>query len=615
MTIKIKNSYNKEILIKSVLDKPLLEILQESEIPIRSDCGGRGVCGKCLLTIKMQDHLTGITPAEKAILSSDDIESGERLACQTRQAYQGDIQVAGCDITEKPEKNVSSKVSIGKHFDVNSILHRRVIIREVISQKKTIENMSLVSYLGKHDEMLHLNFTVQSLRQLSNISRKQEELTIIENDQNILSILPGRHPLSLGIAVDIGTTTLAIYLCDLKTGNILSASARSNSQKIYGEDVITRIDFVCKAESNLKKLQKKVIEDINELIIESVEKAGVSIDDIDDACFVGNPTMQSIVLKFYPSSIGHSPYLPVTNQAVNIKNRDLGLILRDEINLHFLPMPSAFIGGDAMGAAIAIEPPQLNENILIIDLGTNGELLLLTSHGSFATSAATGPAFEGHTISCGVRAIPGAVSGLKWNKAKECFDFTVIPGNPEKKLIGLCGSGLIDAVAEALKANLISLNGRIKRTGTGIHEDNSGRSIDLEASEDNNSKGNLKLTQKDIRQLQLGKAALRVGIDALLDLSSCAHVSKTIFTGAFGANFNWESALSIGMIPGRILEGTIETMNNAAGIGAVKALLNHEYRIKAQSVSQEIQCFDLGKYLDFSNKFAEASMFAPINNF
>lgn len=609
MTIRIKNPGQDDIILKSEQGKSLLTILTESEIPIHSDCGGRGVCGKCSLTIESTGHISRISPAEKTCLSDIEIAIGKRLACQTRLLDQGDICVSQVNITKKNLEQASSKINIGKSFDVDSPVQRIVIKKVSQSHMDSYKFHDLASWFTSLAQSHHLDFSINALRQLSNFAKYENEVTLVKRGNRISSVLSGFHPQSLGLAVDLGTTTMAAYLCDLTTGNILAASAKSNPQRIFGEDVISRIDFASKSELNLKKIQAVVIKAINELIFDSVKKADVLVDDIDDMCLVGNPTMQSLFLGLCPKSLGRSPYQPVTSNAINLKNREQGLVLKKEVNIHLLPMPSAFIGGDALASAIAIDPPRSKESILIIDLGTNGELLLLTNHGSFATSAATGPAFEGYTISCGVRALPGAINEISWNKKKLKFDFKVIPGNPENKIIGLCGSGLIDAVAAAHKADLISPGGRIKENGFGIHEDITGRSITLVSAKACNSDKDLKLTQKDIRQLQLGKAALRVGIDTLLDVANCKKVTKTILTGAFGANFNWKNAMSIGMIPHKSQIGQVDTINNAAGIGAVKALLNYDVRARAQKLSQELHCLELGKQSDFSYKFAEAIAF------
>ncbi len=611
MTIRIKKNNGKDILLKTKKGKSLLNIIADAGIPIRSDCGGKGICGKCTIKIpsEYQNHVSEISPAEQQRLSVFDINMGKRLACQTTMLDREEICISQINIVEDNGRQISSKINIGHSFDINSPIKRIIIDKTLLIQKKSEIFHDLTSLITNCVNQEYLEFSTDALKNLSCFSDNENNLTLIKNNNKIYSVLEGSHPLSLGLAVDLGTTTLAAYLCDLTKGNIVSASAKTNPQRVFGEDVISRIDFAGKKASNLKKMQSLIITAVNELINESAKIANVPVNAIDDACFAGNPTMQSIFLGLCPKSLGKAPYRPATINAIDIKNRNIGLIFDKNVNLHILPMASAFIGGDAMAAAIAIDPPGPQESILIIDLGTNGELLLLTDHGSFATSAATGPAFEGYTISCGVRAVPGAVNEINWNGKQNCFDFKVISGNKKNKIIGLCGSGLIDAVAALLKAGLMSREGRIKENGFGISEDADGRSITLITADKCNSDKALKLTQKDIRQLQLGKAALRVGIDYLLETADCKQITRTILTGAFGANFNWKNSMEIGMLPQAIKTGKISVVNNAAGLGAAKALLNYELRARAQNLSKSLHCINLGKQPGFRDRFAEASGF------
>jgi len=608
VTIKIPN--RQDIIFPVDPEKTLMDILLESEIPIRSDCGGRGVCGKCSFTVEPTKKLSQLSSCEEICLPASDIEEGKRLACQTKIVDQGTINVTWLNtVTENSE---ISKTAVYHSFPVDSYVQRIVIKAESPVHGQLFSFNDISSWLFMCAQSEELDFSINALRQLSSISRLENEITMVKTEHQISSVLSGSHPISLGLAVDIGTTTLAVYLCDLTTGNIIASAAATNPQRIHGEDVISRIDFADKNPSNLQKLQSTVLTAIDALIVESVTKTDFQIDDIDDVCLVGNPTMQALLLGFCPKSLGRSPYCPVTRKAINIKNHELGLTFNKDVNCYIFPIASAFIGGDALAAAIAIEPPEPQERILIIDLGTNGELLLLTDYGSFATSAAMGPTFEGYTISCGVRAVPGAVNEMYWNGKNTKFDFNVIPGNHEKKIIGLCGSGLIDAVAAALKAKFINASGRIKKNEWEVNEEMNERNITLISAAECNTQRDLKLTQNDIRQLQLGKAALRVGIDSLFEIAGCTCVTKTIITGAFGANFNWQNAAAIGMIPPKSKLGKVKAISNAAGLGAIRATLNQKTRDRSEKLSQEIQCIALEKKNDFSEKFAEASYFSDV---
>lgn len=602
MTIYIKNKDQADLFVQSEPGRTLLQILTKSDITLESDCGGRGVCGKCAIRTDNQFSLSQLTPAEKKLLSKGEIQAGKRLACQAHQRDQRDLFLSGPCASGKKDL-INPKKILKKGFNTYATVKRSVLEHKWPDTNSTKESRDLKACLGLGNQP----FSVEALRQLSQLKNESDTVTVIEDEHKVVSILGGSHPRSLGIAVDLGTTTIAAYLCDLRNGRILTASSKANSQKIAGADIISRIDFACKNSSNLKKLQDFVVQDINELIRESANNVSADIEDIDEMCLAGNPTMQSLFLGINPGSLGRSPYLPATIDPLDIRSSEVKLCLRDEINIHILPMPAAFIGGDAVAAALAVGSPKPGDRILIVDLGTNGELLLLTDKRIFATSAATGPAFEGYTISCGVRAIAGAVNKVSWNNTKKMFEFSVLPGNGKKQAIGFCGSGMIDAVAAAVEAGLIQTNGRIN----GNKNNSSGRILQMLSAPDADVFVDLTLTQNDIRQLQLGKAALRVGIDELLKTADCNRITKIVFTGAFGANFNWRTACSIGMLPQQILHNTVESVDNAAGIGAVRALLNVKYRKRANEIAKKFNCFDLSRAQDFSLKFAMASKLSP----
>ena len=590
-------------------EQSILDALSTWNMAIQADCGGKGVCGKCRIKTENQSHLTPLSAAENFFLSNDEIQEGIRLACQAKL-------VGGKSTAHKIYVNLSGTVQHSIQNDsFKTQIHSLVQPQPMITRKiVTLDgcNSSLIDRLtpsgfinGDSNPM----FSHEALQCASRHFVDKKELTIVQRENLILTILPGVRNRSLGVAIDLGTTTLAAYLCDLQSGKILAAQSKANSQNVHGADVISRIEFASMSESNLKQLQMEVIHDINELTLQNLEETEEALEDIDDVCIVGNPTMQSIFAGISPFSIGRSPYLPTTNNSVDIQNSAIGLCVRKDVYIHIFPMPSAFVGGDAVAAATAAGPSKSDKPTLVVDLGTNGELILMNGVKAFATSAAMGPALEGYSISCGVRAVPGAVNKILWNSKKQMFDYEVIPGSPEKKAIGLCGSAIIDAVAEARKINLIQANGRISQEASGIIDDGLSKAIRFKGVAKDGSTVNLKLTQKDIRQIQLAKAALRVGIDALLETAGLDSVHRTVFTGAFGAGFNWKNACSIGMVPKSILQGKVETINNAAGMGAIHALINQNCRKKAQNFSISIKCMKLENMPEFNIKFAHASQF------
>lgn len=577
----------------------LMEALVTGNADIRADCGGKGLCGKCRVKVAAQGALSPVSPAEEAFLLPEDIQKGFRLACRVRLKPEHQepeiIRVSCINGTGDTRHTTDTKTEV-----TASVTPAPRVCREIVSLSRSGPGLAERLDTAQH-------FSMEALGQIAGMGWQETQATIVRRGNKVSAVFSGVQKDSLGLAVDLGTTTVAAYLCSLSSGKILSAVSKANSQRNHGDDVISRIEFALKSPASLKDLQQAVLNDINELIAETLKRSGFSMKSVDDVCIVGNPSMQSILAGLSPAFIGRSPFLPVTTRPLDIPNRYIGLYLRSDVSLHLFPMPSAFIGGDAVAAALAAGQPGPGEKILVVDLGTNGELILVSGEGGYAASAATGPAFEGYTISCGSRAVPGAVSSVQCQPGQNGFQFKVIPGSHKKKASGLCGSALIDAVAAARSMGVIERGGRIISNSPWVAGTGPQRQLQLKGTTDDGFKVDLRLTQKDVRQLQLGKAALRAGIEILMETAGIDRVDKTVFTGAFGANFNWKSAMEIGMLPSLLLESNIKTVDNAAGQGAVNAVLNKEFQRRAFNFSRKLNCIKLEHYPDFSNRFALAS--------
>jgi uncharacterized 2Fe-2S/4Fe-4S cluster protein (DUF4445 family) len=321
--------------------------------------------------------------------------------------------------------------------------------------------------------------------------------------------------------------------------------------------------------------------------------------------------MQQIFCGIDPHSLGQAPYLPYTKKPQDISAFEVGLNFSPGINVHIFPVVSGFIGGDTLAAVIAARLDQQKETTLLVDIGTNGELVLCHQGRLWAASCATGPTLEGAHLSCGMRAIKGAITKYSLDPFTLSSHFQYIGPKKEARPSGLCGSGVIDAVAALLKAGIVKQTGRLdeSKPGVAVDENGVGRSFVLVPARDSGTGRDISLTLKDLRQIQLSKAALAAGIKLLLARAGAHEVSRLILTGAFGAHFDWHSAETIGMIPCRA--GQIETMVNAAGRGAVEALLNQDTRKKAAHLSNRIQVLDLAKDPDFQLTFAEEIGFPP----
>ncbi len=408
-------------------------------------------------------------------------------------------------------------------------------------------------------------------------------------DNEVIHIEPGLSDRLVGAALDVGTTTLALYVCDLTTGAVLAVESDINPQMQFGGDVMSRIQFCLADPGGLESLHKTIIKAVNQLLLRGAAAAGVTTDDVLELVMVGNTTMQHLFLNVSPAHLGAAPFSPVISAPMDIKARELRLLMNPSGNVHVLPGIASFIGADTTAVLVAEAPHLQDEDWLIIDIGTNAELVLGSRRQLICTSTPTGPALEGAHIEHGMRAAPGAIEHVRIDDAtmephwklvgEESWD----TGHPR----GLCGSAVVDATAELLRVGLLDSSGR-------LHPDHGqdGRmrlgefgleyvivSADLALSRDD-----ICLSQKDIRQVQLAKGALYVAARSLLDRMGLNHPDKLLLAGSFGSYMDKQNAMAIGMLPEMDLD-RVYIVGNAAGEGARIALLNRDQRREAVEIA------------------------------
>ena len=602
----------------------ILEVLEKAGISIDTPCGGKGICGKCKVLINK--GITAVASIEKEFLFEEEIEKGFRLACQTKVFKDSIIEIP-MEIRLDFNNVFSSKLKgdihhIKKGFSIDSDLRKVFLNLEKPSlddQRSDWERIKDGLSLKKIKNVSNLKIPVEILKKIPKLLRKADfKVTVTLYNNEVIDIENGNTTKSsYGIAFDIGTTTVAGYLIDLNSGEELSAVAKTNPQVIHGDDIISRIGFTQKQKENLEILQREIVNTLNEIIRETAQKAGVNTNNIYKTTIAGNTCMHHLLLGLNPSYIVPSPYIPVIKESLNLKAKDIPeFILNPTANIYILPNISAFIGADIVGGILSTSMWREDKTVLFVDLGTNGEIVLGSRERLWACSAAAGPAFEGSRISSGMRATEGAIDKVKIDN--KSIDYRVIK---DGKVRGICGSGLIDLIAELLKLGLINKSGKLidgEECNSELSEEirkkiikgPKGNKFLLVKSKETESGNPIFLTQKDIREVQLAKAAIYAGIKILLKEVNISPegIQKILLAGAFGNFIDKKSAIRIGLIPYLPLE-KIESAGNAAGRGAEIVLLSEKTRKICERISKDIKYIELSSRADFQEEFIKAMSF------
>ncbi|MGI6552686.1 MAG: ASKHA domain-containing protein [Bacillota bacterium] len=569
----------------------LLQAIQEAGLEFEGPCGGKGTCGKCRAKI---------------------IEAGGQrwiLACQS-------LVTAGMTVEiPKPEvylaRNDALTAGLPEGKPSPGITKLVVQVEAPSLSKQLADAERLLQSLPRGAQVLKL----AALRDLPAAVRKENGLTTIVLEGNqVLAVEAGdtgEH--FYGLAVDIGTTTVMAGLLDLHSGKTMVTVSAGNTQNIFGADVISRIEYAMQGSKQLGQLQRRVIQVINRLIRKAAVQAGISEKQIYLAAVVGNTTMSHLFLGVDPRHLAPAPFIPAFTGLVRVEAWEIGLSLAPHAPVYLLPNIAGYVGGDTVGVILATDLHQGEGNRLAVDIGTNGEIVLASSGRLITCSTAAGPAFEGAQIKHGMRAQAGAIEGVTID---EDVSLRVIGDVPAK---GICGSGLMDAVAELVRHGIIEKGGRLLAKEEGKHLPPAlqkrlglweGNSCFILATEEETGGDPVVLTQKDVREVQLAKGAIRAGIQVLLDQLglTAAELDEVLLAGAFGTYLNKKSALEIGLLP-PVDPAKIRAVGNAAGAGAVMALLSAEIREKAVKVAAGTEHLELSARRDFQEEFLEALYF------
>jgi uncharacterized 2Fe-2S/4Fe-4S cluster protein (DUF4445 family) len=444
---------------------------------------------------------------------------------------------------------------------------------------------------------------INVLRALSTQIRSWNwEFQAVIRNNEVIALLPWPNH-QLGLAIDLGTTKIAGYLVNLSDGQTLAAKGVMNPQISHGEDIISRITDVVHSPDEGVLLQKLAVETINELCADLCAEANAGTEEIVEAVVVGNTAMHHLFLRLPVRQLALAPFVPVVSGALDIKAGDLGLHIAPGAYVHLLPNIAGFVGADHVAALLATETSPAKETTVTLDIGTNTEVSLIHGGRITSTSCASGPAFEGGHIKYGMRASTGAIERLRITD--DIIQYQTIDGAPP---IGICGSGILDALSQLYLAKAIDEGGRITDNHLRVRNYKGQREFILVDKEERGGKPAITITQHDVRELQLAKAAIRSGIQILLEANGCPEdeIKQVIIAGAFGTYINVASAVTIGMLPSLPLN-RFRQAGNAAGMGAKLALISLAKRAEAKVVTSRVKYIELASTPGFEQTFIQAS--------
>ena len=567
---------------------------------ISSICGGVGTCQSCKARV-LTGAVSEPTSNELDAFSPQELNDGWRLACQTYPRSDCKLgippesmsllqrtQVEGLEIAVPPEPPVQ-----GYHLRLAT-----PSLSDLLA-----DGDRLLEALDQQHQLRCSRIDISVLRTLSPRLRSwqwQCQASVRDDEVIALGPWPGRQ---LGLAIDLGTTKIAGYLVDLSDGRTLTSQGVMNPQLSYGEDIISRISFVNNSADEGTQLQKVVIKTLNELISDLSAEVGASPADIVEAVVVGNTAMHHLFLGLPVRQLALSPFIPAVGNALDIKARDLGLHVAPGAFVHLLPNIAGFVGGDHVAMLLVADVWQTEGPVVALDIGTNTEVSLVNSGEITTVSCASGPVFEGGHIKDGIRATSGAIERVRI--AGDSIQYQTIE---EALPVGICGSGILDTMAQLYLAGIIDKGGRMQENHPRVRNRDNRREFVLVSEEEQDNRPAIVTTQQDIRQLQLAKAAIRTGIQVLLEASGCPEeeIKQVIIAGAFGSYIDVSSAITIGMLPSLPLD-RFRQVGNAAGMGAKLALISISQRTRAQAIASRVHYLEIASTPNFMDTFIEAN--------
>jgi len=606
---------------------PVLQAARELGVDIDSICGGRARCGRCQVEavegsfareniVSSPDHLSEMGETEQYCLQRGRLDPGKRLSCQAK--IQGDMRI-DVPASSQVHHQVVRKDYEAHDIELDPVIHLYFVeVEQPDLQSPEGDLQRLLRALEQEWGLLNLRWDLVMLQQLQDALRKgQWQVTVaIRYGAQIVAVWPGFRDRTCGAAIDVGSTTIAVHLCDLASGEVLASAGAMNPQIRFGEDLMSRVSYAMLNPEGSGQMAVAVRQAINKLLATTAEQAGISIEDVLEIALVGNPVMHHLLLGLDPAPLGTAPFALATDHAVDIRAAEIDIELHPNARAYLLPCIAGHVGADTAAVLLAETPWTRDEISLIIDVGTNAEIVLGNRDKLLAASSPTGPAFEGAQISGGQRAAPGAIERVRIDPDTLEPRFRVIgcelwsdedgfeQAIGEQGVTGICGSGIIEAIA------CMYLAGIVRQDGS-INGEAASRSDRVQASDRtfsyllHDGEPRIAIEQNDVRAIQLAKAALCAGARLLMDRMGVDQVDRIRLAGAFGSHIDVKYAMVLGMIPDCDLN-QVSSAGNAAGTGARIALLNRASRNEIEKRARLIEKSETAVDANFQQHFVDA---------
>jgi uncharacterized 2Fe-2S/4Fe-4S cluster protein (DUF4445 family) len=609
------------------LGTPLLQAARELGVDIDSVCGGRGICGRCQVVVAAGEFAKhGVRSGESSVTAPAEVEArstrrkvlkaGQRLSCQAKVCSDVVVDVPP---SSQVHRQVVRKAAEVREIDLNPLVRLHYVeVREPDMHDPSGDLRRLSEALEREWQLTGLGIELSVLRALQATLRAGEwkVTAAVQAGRQIIGLWPGFHERALGMAVDVGSTTIAAHLCDLATGEVVASSGMMNPQIRFGEDLMSRVSYAMMNPGGAEQMTLAVRAALSDLARDVAGEAGAVPQDILALTLVGNPIMHHLVLGLDPTELGGAPFALATDQAIEQPAAALGIEVHPNAQVYVLPCIAGHVGADTAGMILA-ERPDLGDPVtLLVDVGTNAEIVLGNRARLLACSSPTGPAFEGAQISCGQRAAPGAIERVRidpvtleprfkvigcdlWSDDPEFAEATKSTG-----VTGICGSGIIEVIAEMYLSGVINQDGVVDGSFVA-------RSDRIEPADRTFSyvlhRGavTLAITQTDVRAIQLAKAALYAGVRLLMEELGIERVDRIRLAGAFGAHIDTKYAMVLGMIPDCDL-AQVASAGNAAGTGARIALLDTHSRAVIEQLVRRVEKIETAIEPRFQAHFVEA---------